>query len=280
MLDTAIIGAGPAGISAALNLKLHNKNIAVFDSSGGSYKLSKAEKIANYPGLPMISGQELSAALLSQAGELGITVTQKKVTDITPMGKSFMLLADNEVFEAKTVILAPGAVLSKGIPGENELLGRGVSYCATCDGFLYSGKTIAVYCGSRSHEHEVSLLSGFAAKLYLYAPYSDCGAEEENIERLSSAISGISGAERAQSITLADGSTLPVDGVFVLRDTVMPSVLLRGIKTDGPHIAVDREMKTSISGVFAAGDCTGRPYQIAKAVGEGNIAAHSALELL
>lgn len=279
MYDTAIIGAGPAGVSAALNLKLHEKNVLLFGSIKLSEKLSKAEKIANYPGAPMISGEKLGDIMLSQLNDLGITITEKKVTNILPAKEHYMLLADNEMFEAKTVIFASGAVSAKGIEGETELLGSGVSYCATCDGFLYKGKTVAVYCQSEKYEPEVSYLAGLAEKLYLYTP-CDSTLELSGVEKLGSPMVRLNGEGRLSSITLADRTELEVDGVFMLRSSVAPTTVLSGLVMNGAHIAVDRDMRTNFQGVFAAGDCTGRPYQIAKAVGEGNVAAHSVLDIL
>lgn len=280
MYDTAIIGSGPAGVSAALNLALHNKSFVLFGTAGISEKLGKAEKVANYPGLKMISGSELNEKLFEQVKDLGIELTEKTVTNVMPTKSGFMLLADNEMFEAKSIILATGAAAAKGVDGEAELLGRGVSYCATCDGFLYKGRTVAVYCASKRFEHEVRYLAELADKLYLYPAYDDPADDLPNTEILKSPIVKISGESRVSSVTLADKTELAADGVFFLRNAIAPAVLLRGLELDGAHIAVTREMKASIPGVFAAGDCTGKPYQIAKAVGEGNVAAHSVLEYL
>lgn len=280
MYDTAIIGAGPAGISAAINLKLHNKNIVLFGAGILSDKLGKAEKIANYPGIPLISGEELNKRFLEQTKALGIEITDKKVSNILPNGESYMLMADNEFYETKTVIFAIGAASAKGFEGEKELLGSGVSYCATCDGFLYKGKTIAVYCQSERFEHECEYLADIAEKIYLYVPYDNCGIDRKNVVMLSSPIAGFSGEGRLSSVTLYDKTRIDVDGAFVLRNSIAPATVLSGLEMDGAHITVDRAMKTNFKGVFAAGDCTGRPYQLAKAVGEGNVAAHSVLELI
>lgn len=280
MYDTAIIGSGPAGISAAINLALHNKSIVWFGAKELSEKLGKAEKIANYPGLPMISGEELNRAFAAQVSELAITLTEKTVTNIMPTKSGFMLLADNDMFEAKSIILSTGAAAAKGIPGEKELLGSGVSYCATCDGFLYKGKTLAVYSASKRFEHEVRYLAELAEKLWLFPAYDDADTTLPNTQILHSPIAKLSGEKKISSITLMDKTEIPVDGVFFLRNAIAPDSLIKGIELNGAHIAVTREMRTSIPGVFAAGDCTGKPYQIAKAVGEGNVAAHSVLEYL
>ncbi len=278
--DAAIIGTGPAGLSAALNLKLHNKSIIWFGSQNLSLKVEKSEKIANYPGLPMISGKELNEGLKRQIEEAGLEIVDKMVTNINPMKNSYMLLADNEVFETKSILLATGTIGAKPMPGEEELLGKGVSYCATCDGFFYKGKTIAVVCGAKRYEHEVEYLAQLADKVYLSATYQDCGIDISNVIRMKSTVKEILGEDRVERIELRDGTCQEVDGVFILRTSVLPTTLIPGIEMEGPHILVDREMKTSKTGVFAAGDCTGRPYQIAKAVGEGNVAAHSIIEFL
>lgn len=278
--DAAIIGAGPAGLSAALTLKLHNKSILWFGSRDLSLKVERSERIANYPGVPMTGGADLNKLFQRQMEEMGLELTDRMVTLITPAGKSFMLLADNEIFEAKTVILCSGTAQAKGFPGEEELLGRGVCYCATCDGFLYKGKTIAVYCGAKRYEHEVADLAGFASEVHLFTPYADSEVDLPNVRRLPAPIKAVNGGLRVESLSLMDGSTLPVDGIFILRSAISPTTLIQGLEMDGPHISVNRRQETNIPGFYAAGDITGRPYQIAKAVGEGNVAAHAALEFL
>lgn len=279
MLDTAIIGTGPAGLSAAINLKLHNKSVIWFGSAHYSDKVEKSEKIANYPGMGYITGPALNARFADHARELGLTVEDKMVTNIMPADDHFMLLAENEVYEAKTVLLATGVVSARSFAGETELLGRGVSYCATCDGFLHRGKTIAVFCAAPRYEHEVTYLAGLAAKVYLYTPYKDCAVDAPNVEKIAP-IRVVTGDQRVSSITLFDGTEIAVDALFCLRNAVAPTTLLPSLAVDGAHIVVDRAQQTNVPGCFAAGDCTGRPYQLAKAVGEGNVAAHSILEYL
>ena len=119
-----------------------------------------------------------------------------------------------------------------------------------------------------------------AKKVYLYGAYEGCQSGLPNVELLSSPICQVCGASSVDSIVLKDGSRIDVDGVFCLRGAVAAATLLPGLKMDGPHIWTDRNLKTNLAGCFAAGDCTGRPYQLAKAVGEGNIAAHSMIEYL
>ncbi|MCD7982540.1 MAG: FAD-dependent oxidoreductase [Clostridiales bacterium] len=280
MYDTAIIGSGPAGLSAALNLKLHNKDFVWFGSADLSAKVEKSEKIANYPGLGMITGTALNRSFSAQTDQMGIVLTDRMVTAVMPSEEGFSLLAENDIYEARTLLLAVGAAAAKGFRGENELLGRGVSYCATCDGFLYRGKTIAVFCGDRRYEHEVLYLAEQAEQVYLHVPYAGCEIDRENVEILQKPIVQVKGESRVTAIILSDGTEKNVDGLFCLRSAVAPAVLLPDLAVDGAHIVVNRRMETNLPGCFAAGDCTGRPYQIAKAVGEGNVAAHSILEYL
>ena len=278
--DVAIVGSGPAAVSAALTLKLHNKSIIWFGSNSLSPKVEKSEKIANYPGVAMVTGPELNRRYREQIEEMGLEITERQVTSISSTRRGFMLQGEDEIYDARTVLLAVGSVSPKGFPGEAELLGHGVSYCATCDGFLYPGKTIAVYCGAKEFEHEVVYLAEIAAKVYLFTPYADCGVSRENVTVNPGRMKAILGAESAEGVELLDGTRLDVDGVFVIRPAVAPGKLVRGLEIDGADIVVNRKMETNKPGVYAAGDCTGRPYQLAKAVGEGNVAAHSIVEYL
>ena len=279
MFDVAIIGTGPAGLSAAITLKLHEKSILWFGSLQFSAKVEKSEKIANYPGAGLISGEELNRRFQQHASEMALEPIDRMVTTIVPMQDHFSLLADNEIYEAKALLMATGVVSAKGIPGETEFLGRGVSYCATCDGFLYKGKTIAVICASKRYEHEVQYLAELAEKVYLNATYKDVGEMPDNVEVINP-IREITGSLKADMIRLNDGTELTVNGIFCLRSAVAPSTLLPGLQLDGPHIVVNRSQETNIPGCFAAGDCTGRPYQLTKAVGEGNVAAHAILDYI
>lgn len=280
MHDVAIVGTGPAGLSAALTLTLHNKEIIWFGSRELSQKVEKAETVANYPGLFMSSGKAINEAFQKQIEASGLTITDRRVTMVAPAGDGFMVLADNDVYEAKTVLLATGVVGGRALPGEEALVGRGVSYCATCDGFLYKGKALAVLCDDSRFEAEVRYLAELAERLYFFPLYPKAAEEMPGVTRLASPISEIRGEDRVKGIALRNGEALDVDGVFILRSAVPPKTLLNGLVLEGPHIAVDRSMQTSVPGVYAAGDCTGRPYQLTKAVGEGNVAAHAILERL
>lgn len=279
-VDIAIIGSGPAGISAALNAKIRNKSYYLFGSMALSDKVQRSERISNYPAIPDIGGAEFNALLSKQLEQSEIKITEKRITGIYNMGKYFALLSDMEEFDAKTVILATGVETVRPISGERELLGRGVSYCATCDGNLYKGKTIAVVCDNTEMEEEVSYLSELAGNVYYLPLFKDDKFESENLTRLFSPIVEIKGEGRVSSVLLKNGEEIKVDGIFFLKQSISPTVLLRELEAEDGHVKVNRKLETNIKGCFAAGDCTGTPYQIAKAVGEGNVAVHSAIKYL
>ncbi len=279
MVDTAIIGTGPAGISAALTLKALKKEILLFGGAQLSEKIRVAEEIRNYPGLPAVSGMEMQMAFARQLREMEIPITEKTVTGIYHMGTHYGILCDQEMFEAKTVILATGVEAVKPIEGELEFVGRGVSYCATCDGFLYKGKTIAVLCTTKELEHEIEYLASLAERVYLMPLYKNVQVQAGNVEIIMAKPRRITGGMKADSLEVGE-RTLAVDGIFMLKQAVTPSVLLYGLECEEGHITVDRNCRTNLPGCFAAGDCTGRPYQYVKAAGEGNVAAHSAVEFL
>lgn len=278
--DAAIIGAGPAGVSAALNLKIRAKSFIWLGSRDLSAKVGKAERIANYPGLPGVSGAELNAAFLRHIQAMDIEITDQMVNSILPMGKHYALMAGSDFYEAKTVLFATGLASTAVLEGESELVGRGVSYCATCDGGLYKGKRIAVIITSPRFEHEANYLADLAAEVLLFARYKNCGIDLSHVTVMGDTPAAIVGGKRVEAVRCTNGTAYPVDGVFCLRESVALATLLPGLAAEGGHIAVDRAMATNLPGVYAAGDCTGRPYQYAKAVGEGNTAAHSILEYL
>ena len=279
MYDTAIIGTGPAGISAALTLRALKKDIIMFGSGRLSQKIRAAEQIRNYPGLPGVSGMQMQEAFLDQLQKMDISITDKWVTGIYNMGTHYGILCDQEMFEAKTVIMATGVEAVKPIPGEMEFVGRGVSYCATCDGFLYKGKTIGVLCTTKDLEYEIGYLASLAEKVYLIPLYKNVAVKADNIEIIQRKPGAIEGSMKVEKLVFEDRE-VAVDGIFMLKQAVAPSVLLYGLETAEGHIIADRACKTNLPGCFAAGDCTGRPYQYVKAAGEGNVAAHSAAEYL
>ena len=280
IFDAAIIGTGPAGLSAALTLKANNKSVIWIGSKSLSDKVAKAEQIPNYPGFANVSGVALNQAFQEQVKAMGLQITEQMVNSIMSMGSRYAIMAGSEFYEAKTIILATGVATTGTLPGEQEKVGRGVSYCATCDGMLYRGKTIAIICNNARFEHEIKYLAELAERVYLFANYKNVGAFSANVKIMEEKARGIVGEKRASAVELRNGEMLSVDGVFCLRDSVSMATLLPKVATENGHIVVDRTMATNLTGCFAAGDCTGRPYQYAKAIGEGNVAAHSVVAYL
>lgn len=281
MLDCIIIGSGLAGISAALTLKANGKSFLLLGKKSLSAKIEKAETISNYPGLYAVSGHDFCEALKDQLQREEIDILEQKVTGVYAMKGKFLVTAEGDnTYESRTVILATGVESVKPIEGEEAFLGRGVSYCATCDGMLYKGKTIAVFCTTKALEHEVEYLASLAQKVYLLPIYKGVEVQAGNVEKIVKMPEKIEGGLKVSSIILKGGQTLAVDGVFLLKDCVSPSALVGGLQVEDGHVTVDRACKTNLSGLFAAGDCTGRPYQYTKAAGEGNVAAHSVVEYL
>lgn len=278
--DCIIIGSGPAGLSAAINLKTYQKNFLWFGNAQLSEKVQKAEKVVNYPGMPEITGQELAAAFVEHKERQGLEIIDKIVSSIYDMGGYYNVMAENQFYETDTIILAMGVVAENQYQGEAEFVGRGVSYCATCDGALYKGKKIAVVSTSARFEHEIEFLADLAEQVYLFPYYKDCKIDRDNVEHIKKPIKEVKGGFRAEQLLLGDGTELMVDGVFIMRNAIAPTTLLNKLEVMDGHIEVNRQMQTNLKGVFAAGDCTGKPYQYAKAVGEGNVAAHGVIEYL
>ena len=279
--DVLIIGGGPAATSAAMTLKNRNKTMAVVTNKAETGNLYKAEKITNYPGLPPMSGAEMAELFRRQLIDTGADIIEGRALSAMSMGDTFGVSVGSQFYMARCLIITAGTTREKLYPGEGEFLGRGVSYCATCDGMLYKGKKIAVICGNPRFEHEVQYLAEIAEEVFYYMPYKNGSEFGGNAHKLASRIAGVmSEGGRLSGIKLADGTELAVNGLFALRDAISLGTLLPGLETEGAHIKVDRTMATNVAGVFAAGDCTGKPYQLAKAAGEGNVAALSACDYI
>ena len=277
--DIAVIGTGPAGLSAAVTAAIRNKSVLLLGSGALSEKLGKAHEIRNYLGFPAVSGAELAAAFQRHLAQMGIGITEKRISAVYAMGDYFALQSGEEMLEASSVILATGVVQGKPLPGEEELLGRGVSYCATCDAPLYRGKTAAVIGFSPREEGEAAFLAEVCGEVLYFPVYPEDVRLPAGVRVIRERVEGI--AEQAgRRLVVTAGGSYPADGVFVLREAVAPGQLVPGLETEGPHVKVDRRMAASIPGVFACGDLTGTPYQYIKAAGEGNVAALSAAQYL
>lgn len=258
--DIAIVGGGPAGLAAAIHGRARDKSVLLVTNEPTASPLCKAERVDNYPGMYGISGLDMVKNMLAQAEEMGVELRHGRVLNIMSMGSTSYLSIGSDMAEARAVILATGVARAAKLPGEAELLGRGVSYCATCDGMLYRGKKIAVAGNAPNLKEEIEFLRSIG-----------CEVLEVPLGGLK-----LLGETRLEAVE-SKGSRVECDGAFLLRSTVAHTDLLPGLELEDGHIKTDRFMRTNIPGVYAAGDCTGEPLQIAKAVGEGQMAAHTAI---
>ena len=277
--DIAVIGTGPAGLSAAVTATIRNKKVLLLGSKELSAKLGKAHEIQNYLGFPSVKGEDLAAAFQNHLNQMGIKITEKRINVVYSMGGFFALQSGEEMLEASAVILATGVVQGKPLPGEEELLGRGVSYCATCDAPLYRGKTVGVIGYSPREEAEAAFLSEVCSEVLYFPIYREETTLPETVHVKREKVIAVEKRENRKAILTAENE-YTVDGVFILREAVSPGQLVPGLPTAGPHVTVNRSMEAGIPGVFACGDLTGTPYQYIKAAGEGNIAALSAVSYL
>lgn len=277
MLDLLIIGSGPAAWSCALTARKRDLDCAVVVSGANAGWLARAERIDNYPGLPGVSGQELLRIFRHQAEDAGAAVIAGVARQVQPLGDTFMTLVGNDVMESRAVVLAMGAAKPRLLPGEEELLGQGVSWCGTCDGMFYRGKEVAVLSAWQGGVEEAEFLSRLASKVDYYTMARHELPENPPFVLREGTPRALTRQEGRICLETTAGSAC-YDGVFIFRPAVAPDRLLPGLRLDGPFIPVDRRMATNLPRVYAAGDCTGQPLQIAKAVGEGNVAAISAAE--
>lgn len=279
MLDIAIIGAGPAGLSAAINGKIRNKKVKVIGKNPNTSYLYKAEKVDNYLGIHDVTGPEMVDQFVKHALEMGVEIVDGRVLEIFSMGDYYALNVDNEFIEAKTIIIANGLGKSSSIPGEKEFLGKGVSYCATCDGMLYRDKTVVLIGETEEAEEDANYLQEVTAKAYYIPLYKEVKHVNKDVEIIYGKPKKVLGEKLVTGLTL-DDRDIEAQGVFIAKETTPITQILSGLELDKNSIKVNRQMETNFPGVYAAGDCTGRPYQVSKAVGEGVVAALEAVSFL
>ncbi|MDD4781535.1 MAG: FAD-dependent oxidoreductase [Tissierellia bacterium] len=275
--DIVIIGAGPAGLSAAINAVTRGKTIRIF-SNNDNY-LSKAERVDNHLGFYNISGKDMMNQFIEHAENMNVNIENKKAVNILPLGESFLVNINGEIIESKKVILAMGISKVKEIAGESNLLGMGVSYCATCDGMLYRNKKAIVWDLSHDALKEANYLKDIGVNVTFVSNKNPSDELNPEIKYIKGTIKEIKGNNKVESI-LVDDKEIEAEAVFILREAVAPTALIDGLETENGFITVNRNMQTNIDGLYAAGDCTGKPLQISKAVSEGLIAAqHAAKEI-
>lgn len=279
--DVIIIGAGPAGISAGLYTQRANKKTLIIYNEKSS--LEKANKIENYYGFPNgISGKELYQNGIMQAKNLGIELKKEEVIKIEKIEETFEVSTSNRKYISRNVILATGNKKNTpDIKGIKELEGKGISYCAICDGFFYRGKDVAVLGSGDYAISEVNDLLNVTNKITILTnkkKMPDFRAENVKVE--TRGVIAIKGENQLESIELEDGTKLEVDGLFVAQGVAGSTDFARklGALVKDNKIVVSDKMETTIQGLYACGDCIGGIYQIAKAINEGMIAGISAVK--
>ena len=282
MKKVVIIGAGPAGISASIYIKRSNKSILVLHS--GISELEKAQKVDNYYGfINGISGKELYENGIMQAKNLGIEVLEKEIVDIEILENfNFIVKSTNEEFGAKAIVIATGnKKIKPNIKGIDEFDGKGISYCAICDGFFYRGKNVAVIGDGNFALNEAKDLENVAKNIKVLTNGQDVRFKDE-FEIDTRKIKEIGGKEKVEFVEFEDGDKIKVDGVFIAQGIASGVNFAKklGIITKGDNIIVNENMETNVNGIFASGNLTGGLLQVSKAVYEGAKAGLQAVKYL
>jgi len=291
--DVIIVGGGPAGLTAALYAARHNLKTLVLEGVKVGGRALDAHWVDNYPGFPDgISGPDLMQKFIEQVERFGAEFRHETVIGLSDFGDLKMVSTRQGYHQGKTIILATGVNRRQlSVPGENEFKGRGVSYCAVCDGPFFKDKTVAIVGEGHEAVHDTEILAETASKVYALPGKKGYSSEFPEIQRLRSnpkvelfegkSVKEITGRDLVQGLKLDDGTNLDVDGVFIILERVSTAGILQeaGIATDGGGcIIVDDDGMTNIRGIYAAGDCSCRGMQIVTATGMGAKAALAAMK--
>lgn len=272
MYDVIIIGKGPAGISAAIYAKRAGLNILVIGNSEGA--LEKTDKIENYYGFDMpINGKELVEKGIKQAENLEIKIETKQVIGID-YNDNFTVKTIDEDYITKAVIIATGASRNKAnIIGINEYEGKGISYCAICDGYFFKDKDVAVLGAGEYAISEAEILAQIANTVTILTNGKpSVEVRSDNIKCIEKEIKEFTGdSQKLEKIQFKDDSSININGVFIAQGVATSTDLARklGVQTEKNNILVNNNMETNVPGIYAAGDCTGGLLQISKAIYEG-----------
>lgn len=295
MYDSIIIGAGPAGMTAAIYLARANKKVLIIEKETVGGQISSSPLVENYPGYEGISGSVLANNMYNQVDKLGVDIELDEVTDIIPGELHTVKTLDNE-FKARTVIIATGVKYRLlGLENEIELIGNGIHFCVSCDGAFYKGKHVAVVGGGNTGIINALALADMCEKVYLIQDKDKLTGEKilqdklkqkVNVEVITnSVVSKIIGDDKLEKIIIKNGkkeNEIIVDGMFISIGLMPQSDFLKGIiDLDKFNYAVSFDTKTKIDGIFVAGDIRTKPFrQITTAVNDGTTSALYALEYL
>ena len=298
IFDYIVIGAGPAGLSSAQYAARSGLNTIVFEGAGAGGQVAQIFELENYPGVyPAVNGYDFIETMRKQALAFGAQIKQAQISSIDKKGKDFIIQTKDTVYSAPALCIATGAVHKDlGVPGEKEFSGRGVSYCATCDGPFFKNKKIYVVGGGDSACAEAIYLTSISGDVSIIHRRDTFRAQKAIVDKMLAAgvkpvydtvVKEIKGSMKVTSLVLENVKTgqtseTPCDAVFIFAGMAPQTELVDMIKKDqGGYIITDEKMQTSIPGLFAAGDVRSKPFrQIVTAVNDGAIAAHSAKEFI
>ena len=290
MYDIIIIGAGPAGLTSAIYGRRANKKVLVLEANTYGGQIINTLDIENYPVEAHISGYDFATKLYNQVKDLGVEIIFEKAVGIND-GKIKEVVTEKNTYKCNAVIVAPGSFNRKlGLDLEDELIGKGISYCATCDGMFYKGKDVAIVGGGNTAFESVLYLSEICNKVYLIHRrdefrgenmYLDKIKSKKNIEILTNVkINELLELDNKLSgIILDNDKKIDCDALFVNIGNVPMPIKCEGLKTDDGYIIVDSSMKTNVDKIYACGDIIKKSvYQISTAAGEGTTAAISIIK--
>lgn len=293
--DVIIIGAGPAGISASIYLKRANVNCLLLESDAPGGLLNKIHKIENYPGFTDDTGSILAFRMYSQVESLGIDLKIEKVINIKSTNDSYEVFTKNNVFVSKYIIIATGRTPKKlEVKNSEKYEGKGISYCAVCDGALYRNKDIAIVGGGNTAIDTANYMSNIANKIYIINRSSNLRADQkgqEEIKKLENVnvlyntkLKDIIGDDTGvQGVVLEDGTEINLSGIFVCIGQTNNSAFYQNLnlKTDNRGIVVDKDLKTTVNNVYACGDSISKDlYQVVTATSEGAMVASNIIKLV
>ena len=278
--DIAVIGGGPAGIAAAITAQSKGRKVVLFEAHGFSPRLRSVSEITDYLGLRPMSGTELMDHFVAHLSRTDVFVVEEKVVSLKEVGNGFVVGTPSGNFDVDAVVLCTGVSRSNLLVGEKEFMGRGVSYCAKVDGVKYKGKRVAAIATTDDAMDEIELLSDYCEHVYLFPRYSGFRPpKRKNITIVIEPPTEITGTDRVTGLH-TDTDFFGVQAVFMFRATDPLNSFLPQLQIRGRSVYVDDQAQTNVEGVFAGGDCTGQPWQVNRAAGQGQKAALSAIRYL